>query len=53
MRRRPFACHGRKALDWITVLPRPWLIGDEPVAELHPDRHAEVGRRICNLISGA
>jgi hypothetical protein len=27
-----------------------WLIGDDPVAELHPDRHAEGGRRIGNLI---
>ena len=27
-----------------------WLIGDARVAELQPDRHAEVDRRVCNLI---
>jgi hypothetical protein len=31
---------GQAVLDRITALPRTWLIGDEPVAELHPDRHA-------------
>ena len=41
---------GQAVLDRISALPRTWLIGDAPVAELHPDRHAEVGRRICNLI---
>jgi mRNA-degrading endonuclease toxin of MazEF toxin-antitoxin module len=41
---------GQAVLDRITALPRTWLVGDDPVAELHPDRHAEVGRRICNLI---
>jgi hypothetical protein len=41
---------GQAVLDRITALPRTWLIGDQPVAELHPDRHAEVGRRIRNLI---
>jgi hypothetical protein len=42
---------GQAVLDRITALPRTWLIGDEPVAELHPDRQAEVGRRICDLIA--
>lgn len=37
-------------LDRITALPRTWLIGDKPITILHPDRHAEVGRRIRNLI---
>ncbi len=41
---------GQAVLDRITALPRTWLIGDDPVTELHPDRHTEVGRRICNLI---
>ncbi|MGH3923735.1 MAG: hypothetical protein ACRDTT_12855 [Pseudonocardiaceae bacterium] len=41
---------GQAVLDRITALPRTWLIGDDPITELHPDRHAEVGRRICNLI---
>lgn len=41
---------GQAVLDWITALPRTGLIGDQPITELHPDRHAEVGRRICNLI---
>lgn len=37
-------------LDRITALPRTWLMGNDPIAELHADRHAEVGRRIRNLI---
>ena len=41
---------GQAVLDRITALPRTWLMDEDPVAELHPDRHAEVGRRICNLI---
>lgn len=41
---------GAAVLDRVTALPRGWLIGDAPVAALHPDRHADVGRRICNLI---
>ncbi|MGH3815940.1 MAG: hypothetical protein ACRDUV_26420 [Pseudonocardiaceae bacterium] len=41
---------GQAVVDRITALPRTWLIGDDPVAELHPDRHAEVGRRTSNLI---
>jgi hypothetical protein len=41
---------GQAVLDRISALPRTWLIGDAPVAELHPERHTEVGRRICNLI---
>ena len=40
---------GQAVLDRITALPRTWLIGDKPIAVLHPDRHAEVGRRIRNL----
>ncbi len=41
---------GQAVLDRITALPRTWLTGDQPIAKLHPDRHTEVGRRICNLI---
>ncbi len=41
---------GVAVLDRVTALPRTWLIGSSPVGELHPDRHAEVGRRIRNLI---
>ncbi|HSS25084.1 MAG TPA: hypothetical protein VLL82_11955 [Mycobacterium sp.] len=37
-------------LDRISALSRTWLIGGAPVAELHPDRRAEVGRWVCNLI---
>jgi hypothetical protein len=46
----PIPDGGEAVLDRITALPRTWLIGDEPIAALHPDRHAEVGRRIRNLI---
>lgn len=41
---------GQAVLDRISALPKAWVIGQEPIAELHPDRHADVGRRICNLI---
>lgn len=41
---------GTAVLDRITALPRSWLMGDDPVAALHPDRHEDVGRRIRNLI---
>ncbi|MGH3766482.1 MAG: hypothetical protein ACRDTX_15260 [Pseudonocardiaceae bacterium] len=41
---------GQAVLDRISAIPRTWLIGDSRITELHPDRHAEVGRRICNLI---
>ena len=41
---------GQAVLDRISALPRTWLIADAPVAELHPNRHAEAARRICNLI---
>jgi hypothetical protein len=34
----------------ITALPRSWLMCDDHVAALHPDRHEDVGRRIRNLI---
>lgn len=34
----------------VGLTPRSWLMGQDPVAELHRDRHAEVGRCICNLI---
>ena len=41
---------GMAVLDRVTALPRSWLMGDEPVAALHPDRYDDVGRRIRNLI---
>jgi mRNA-degrading endonuclease toxin of MazEF toxin-antitoxin module len=41
---------GQAVLDRITALPRTWLMGEDPVTELHPDRRTEVGRRIRNLI---
>jgi len=47
---RPVPTWARRCWTGSPRYPRTWLIGDEPVAELHPGRHAEVGRRICNLI---
>jgi mRNA-degrading endonuclease toxin of MazEF toxin-antitoxin module len=41
---------GQAVLDQITALPRTWLIGEDSITALHPNRHAKVGRRICNLI---
>jgi hypothetical protein len=41
---------GMAVLDRVTALPRGWLMGDAPVAELHADRRDDVGRRIRNLI---
>jgi mRNA-degrading endonuclease toxin of MazEF toxin-antitoxin module len=41
---------GQAVLDRISALPKTWVTGDDPIAELHPDRHADVGRRIRNLI---
>jgi hypothetical protein len=41
---------GQAVLDRISALPRTWLMGEDPITVLHPGRHAEVGRRICNLI---
>lgn len=41
---------GQAVLDRISAPPRSWLIGPDPLAQLHPDRHTQVGRRIRNLI---
>ncbi|HET9255009.1 MAG TPA: hypothetical protein VFO16_07370 [Pseudonocardiaceae bacterium] len=37
-------------LDRVSAIPRSWITGNDPIAALHPDRHANVGRRIRNLI---
>jgi mRNA-degrading endonuclease toxin of MazEF toxin-antitoxin module len=41
---------GQAVLDRISALPRTWIVGDDPVTELHSARRADVGRRIRNLI---
>jgi mRNA-degrading endonuclease toxin of MazEF toxin-antitoxin module len=41
---------GQAVLDRISALPKSWITGDDPITTLHPDRHADVGRRIRNLI---
>jgi hypothetical protein len=41
---------GQAVLDRVSAIPRSWITGDDPIAALHPDRHADVGRRIRNLI---
>lgn len=46
----PIPDMGQAVLDRISALPRTWVTGDDPIAALHPDRHAEAGRRIRNLI---
>ena len=41
---------GQAVLDRITALSRTCLIGDQPITELHPDRHTD--KAIRNDIAG-